>query len=629
VVSNRNNLTDNHIYSNKNYGLYLYFSRDNHIYHNNITNNTNQVFDHSGLFNYWDNGYPDGGNYWSDYDGVDLNGTADQNIPPPDGIGDTPYIIDSDSQDNYPLILPFGKWQPPKDTTPPVISSVSVTGISNNTATITWMTDEPCTSSLNWSINSDLSDNSTTNISGLTTFHTITLSSLESNQTYYFEVKSKDFYANSATDNNNSHYYRFTTLSFDIQKPSISSIVINPPIQEINGYVNITTTISDDSEVGGAWINITDPLGEIIGNFSMTFDPSSGKYYFDNTYSITGNYYFIIWAVDMSNNSASQTGNFEIIETPPVQIDTTPPTITNAMAGPSPQELEGYVVILATITDDVKVEEVWVHVIDLDGLELLNESMSNDGLIDEYLHMGTYPKIGEFNYIIWAKDTSGNWNSVEGGFVIQDTTKPHANAGSNLDLFQGMIVTFNGSHSSDNDRIGNYTWIFNYDGSIITLYGIAPSFMFEKIGKYEITLTVKDPSGNLASDSISVAVASKDSDGDGLTDYDEDNIYGTDPNNPDTDGDDIIDSFEIVRGTDPLVPDKGKEPEDSFLENILWILLIIGVVIIILLLFFLFKRNKGDTILKKEENEEKDSDDENENESSSLENNGVVETLSK
>ena len=44
-----------------------------------------------------------------------------------------------------------------------------------------------------------------------------------------------------------------------------------------------------------------------------------------------------------------------------------------------------------------------------------------------------------------------------------------------------------------------------------------------------------------------------DSDGDGLTDSDEVNVYGTDPNNPDTDEDGTLDGAEIVIGRDPTV----------------------------------------------------------------------------
>jgi hypothetical protein len=43
-----------------------------------------------------------------------------------------------------------------------------------------------------------------------------------------------------------------------------------------------------------------------------------------------------------------------------------------------------------------------------------------------------------------------------------------------------------------------------------------------------------------------------DSDGDGLSDYDEVNTYGTDPNNSDTDGDGYLDGEEVENGFDPL-----------------------------------------------------------------------------
>jgi len=55
-------------------------------------------------------------------------------------------------------------------------------------------------------------------------------------------------------------------------------------------------------------------------------------------------------------------------------------------------------------------------------------------------------------------------------------------------------------------------------------------------------------------DSIDLSVL--DSDGDGLTDADEVNIYGTDPNNPDTDGDTYPDGVEIANGYNPLGPGK-------------------------------------------------------------------------
>lgn len=69
----------------------------NKIYHNNFMNNANGVHCSWNInYNYWDDGYPSGGNYWIDYIGTDSNN---------DGIGDTPYNIGcGDAQDRYPLM---------------------------------------------------------------------------------------------------------------------------------------------------------------------------------------------------------------------------------------------------------------------------------------------------------------------------------------------------------------------------------------------------------------------------------------------------------------------------------------------------------------------------------------------
>ena len=94
--SNNNSIAGNSISGNAN-GISFYDSSENIIYHNNFINNTEQVRI-NGYSNAWDDGYPSGGNYWSDYTGVDVNG---------DGIGDTPYVIDENNTDRYPLMHPW------------------------------------------------------------------------------------------------------------------------------------------------------------------------------------------------------------------------------------------------------------------------------------------------------------------------------------------------------------------------------------------------------------------------------------------------------------------------------------------------------------------------------------------
>src|SRR2546428_5094266 len=111
-----NNISYTHI------GMQITGTNQSAIYHNNFIQNDSQAYQsNTGIT--WDNGYPSGGNYWSNYAGVDNCSGPQQNIcPSPDGIGDTPPSIDGTVyQDRYPLMKPF--------VDPPAVSfSVHVQG---------------------------------------------------------------------------------------------------------------------------------------------------------------------------------------------------------------------------------------------------------------------------------------------------------------------------------------------------------------------------------------------------------------------------------------------------------------------------------------------------------------------
>jgi len=110
-IVSRNNITNNPV------GVCLYPWRGDHydstswnnkMYHNNFINNTIQA-QCGPLTNFWDNGYPSGGNYWSDYNGTDLNSGPHQNTTGSDGIGDIPYAADTSNIDHYPLMNPWAQ----------------------------------------------------------------------------------------------------------------------------------------------------------------------------------------------------------------------------------------------------------------------------------------------------------------------------------------------------------------------------------------------------------------------------------------------------------------------------------------------------------------------------------------
>ena len=102
-VCSNNTITQNIVLNNER-GIRINRVENNTFYFNNFINNTQQVhIVTSGYANFWDDGYPSGGNYWSDYeDRYPDAGEIDDS-----GIWNTPYVIDENNQDNYPLMEPY------------------------------------------------------------------------------------------------------------------------------------------------------------------------------------------------------------------------------------------------------------------------------------------------------------------------------------------------------------------------------------------------------------------------------------------------------------------------------------------------------------------------------------------
>ena len=105
------NILYGNIISNNSNGLLIgiyTFKGYNFIIHNNFLNNTVQTI--CATSNFWDDGYPSGGNFWSDYTGEDLFSGPYQNETGSDGIGDTAYVIGENNVDRYPLMGPFNSF---------------------------------------------------------------------------------------------------------------------------------------------------------------------------------------------------------------------------------------------------------------------------------------------------------------------------------------------------------------------------------------------------------------------------------------------------------------------------------------------------------------------------------------
>ena len=218
------NTIRNNIIKNNGFGVSLGVSSDNTIYHNNFINNTEQAnYVYGSYSNVWDDDYPSGGNYWSDYeerypDAEELDGS---------GIWNTTYVIDENNRDRYPLMSPWGDVEPPVADAGPdqsVFQGMTVTFDASGS------TDDVATKSYVW------------------TFTDVTLKTLTGIQPQYTFNNASDF---EVTLNVTDYAGKWDTDTVwihvlpDTTKPSIGVVSQEPEVPDDGEKVTITVNVTD------------------------------------------------------------------------------------------------------------------------------------------------------------------------------------------------------------------------------------------------------------------------------------------------------------------------------------------------------------------------------------------------
>ena len=145
-------------------------------------------------------------------------------------------------------------------TTPaPVITSVTATGITNATATITWTTDQASTSLVNYGTTISYGSSSTPNTS-LVTSHSVTLTGLTAGATYDFDVVS----ANASSVSGTSANFTFTTTG-----TATPPVISNVATSGISSYSVTITWTTDQATTSLVNYGSTTSYGS-----SSTFDTS-------------------------------------------------------------------------------------------------------------------------------------------------------------------------------------------------------------------------------------------------------------------------------------------------------------------------------------------------------------------
>jgi len=180
------------------------------------------------------------------------------------------------------------------DVTPPFISNVASGSITNNSANITWDTDEAAMSQVEYGLTTDYGSLTTLD-SDLETSHSVILSGLDAGTTYHYRVRSKDASENEAISSD----YMFTTLAGegDVTAPVISN-------------VSASDVTSDSATI--SWT--TDELSNSTVGYSedQTFLTEGGSSTLVTAHSVTLTglesstlYYFRVKSEDEDNNEAA------------------------------------------------------------------------------------------------------------------------------------------------------------------------------------------------------------------------------------------------------------------------------------------------------------------------------------
>lgn len=208
------------------------------------------------------------------------------------------------------------------DGTGPDINAVTNADTSVTSAQITWTTGEAASSFVQYAATTTDFNNiyaeKGKNDSVLT--HSVDLSGLTQNQTYYYRVRSVDASGNETIDDNNDNYYTFTTLN----GPTITDITASAG--ETSATITWTTNVASDAFV----------IFDTHSDFSASSEQGiSAKSNTSHSVTITGlsggiTYYYKVRSAAINNSVTTKDESYSFTTT----ADNVAPVISSIAASP-------------------------------------------------------------------------------------------------------------------------------------------------------------------------------------------------------------------------------------------------------------------------------------------------------
>ncbi len=270
-------------------------------------------------------------------------------------------------------------------------------------------------------------------------------------------------------------------------------------------YTDIEVTTNVASPLAGAFVDASDKFGTAYINGTTGADGFLRLNLVDDQWrdATTAIHYnpYDIMANAPGVGTASRTYSFYAYVHLVLVIDDVDGPIADA--GPDQVVDEDTVVLLdgTNSTDNVKIQFYrWTFV---------DQGVPQSLIGPTQTYVFTEP--GVYTITLEVEDWSNPPATDTVQITVLDATSPVADAGPDQVVPSGTMVLFNGSGSTDNVGVVNYTWTFTYNGTPVVLYGVNPTFVFVTPGDYVVILNVLDNASNGGADNVVVTVVDMDS----------------------------------------------------------------------------------------------------------------------
>ncbi|MFW6376184.1 MAG: PKD domain-containing protein, partial [Thermoplasmatota archaeon] len=238
-------------------------------------------------------------------------------------------------------------------------------------------------------------------------------------------------------------------------------------------------TVDEDKQVIFNGSDSYDNVKIVSYNWTIDGENKTGEEV-NHTFSDPGEYEVILIVYDAAGNHDTDIVNITV-------LDITDP---KADAGPD-----------RTVDEDTSV--VFDASSSYDNVGIVNYSWKIEGMNYYGINVShTFTQPGKYTVELNVTDAAGNHDTDEKNITVVDTTSPEADAGSDQIVALGEEFVLNGSGSSDNVDIINYTWTHDKN----KYYGVEIKESFSEIGTYKFTLNVTDSSGNWDIDRVNISV---------------------------------------------------------------------------------------------------------------------------